>query len=121
MGYSPRVAESDTTERFHSLSISQLALVGKNLPANVRNTRDAGLITELGSPPGEGNGNPLQYFCLGNPLDRGAWWATVLGATKSQTRLGDFNFSISPHSLIPVGTPVKFSPAAESRLILPLT
>ena len=89
-----------------------------NPPANEGNV---GLIPGSARLPGEGNGNPLQYFCLGNPIDRGAWWATVLGATKSQTRLGDFNFSISPHSLIPVGTPVKFSPAAESRLILPLT
>ena len=39
--------------------------------------------------PGEGNGNPLQYSCLENPMDRGAWWATVHGVTKSQTRLSD--------------------------------
>ena len=39
--------------------------------------------------PGEGNGNPLQYSCLGNPMDGGAWWATVQGVTKSRTRLGD--------------------------------
>ena len=37
--------------------------------------------------PGEGNGNPLQHSCLGNPMNRGAWWATVLGVTKSQTQL----------------------------------
>ena len=42
------------------------------------NTRDAGLISGLGRPPEEGNGNPLQYSCLGNPMDRGAWWARVL-------------------------------------------
>ena len=41
-------------------------------------------------PPGEGNGNPLQYSCLENPLDRGAWWATIHGVTKSWTRLSDF-------------------------------
>ena len=40
--------------------------------------------------PGEGNGNPLQYSCLENPMDGGAWWATVYGVTKSQTRLSDF-------------------------------
>ena len=39
---------------------------------------------------GEGNGNPLQYFCLENPMDGGAWYATVYGVTKSQTRLSDF-------------------------------
>ena len=54
-------------------------LSGKNLPANAG---DLGLIPELGRSPGEGNGNPLQYSCLGNPMDRGAWWATVDGVTK---------------------------------------
>ena len=47
---------------------------------------DAGSISGSGRPPGEGNGNPLQYFCLENPMDRGAWWASVHGVTKSQTR-----------------------------------
>ena len=42
---------------------------------------------DLEDPPGEGNGNPLQYSCLESPMDRGAWWATVLKVTKSQTRL----------------------------------
>ena len=46
---------------------------------------DLGLILGLGRPPGEGNGNPLQYSCLGNPMDRGAWRATVHGVTKSWT------------------------------------
>ena len=59
----------------------------KNLPANVG---DSGLIPRLGRSPGEGNGNPLQYSSLGNPLDRGAWWAAVHGVTKSQTRLSDW-------------------------------
>ena len=54
----------------------------KNLPANVR---DVGSIPSPGRAPGEGNGNPLQYSCLGNPMDRGAWWATVHGVTKSLT------------------------------------
>ena len=60
--------------------------VVKNLPAN---TRDQGLIPGSGRSPGEGNGNPLLYFCLGNHMDRGAWWATVHGVTKLQTRLSD--------------------------------
>ena len=60
--------------------------VVKNLPANAG---DAGLILDPGRCPGEGNDNPLQYSCLGNPMDRGAWQATVHGVTKSQTELGD--------------------------------
>ena len=44
---------------------------------------------------GEGNGTPLQYFCLKNPMDGGAWWATVHGVAKSQTRLSDFTFNFS--------------------------
>ena len=49
---------------------------------------DPGLIPGLGTSP-EGNGNPLQYSCLGNPMERGAWWAIVHSVTKSQTRLTD--------------------------------
>jgi len=57
-----------------------VALVLKNLPANVG---DPGSIPGLGRSPGEGNGNPGQYSCLGKPKDRGAWWATVLGVAES--------------------------------------
>ena len=53
--------------------------MAKNLPANAG---DVGLIPGLGKYPGEGSGNPLQYYCLGNPMDRGAWRATVRGASK---------------------------------------
>ena len=53
-----------------------LAVV-KNLPTNAGDTRDTGLIPGLGRPPGGGNGNPLQYSCLGNPMDRGVLQATV--------------------------------------------
>ena len=59
-----------------------VALVVKKLPAD---GGDAGLIPGSGSSPGGGNGYPLQYFYLGNPMGRGAWWATVHGAVKSQT------------------------------------
>ena len=59
----------------------------KNLPANAGDSRVMGSIPGLGRSPGEGNGNPIQYSCLGNPMDRGAWQATVLGVAKSQTRL----------------------------------
>ena len=51
------------------------------------NAGDAGSIPGSGRSPGEGNGNPLQYSCLENPMDRGAWQATVHGVTKSRTRL----------------------------------
>ena len=59
----------------------------KNLPANAENTEDAGLTPGLGISPGEGNGNLFQYSCLGNPMDRGAWQATVHRVPKSRTRL----------------------------------
>jgi len=49
----------------------------------------------LGRSPGEGNGNPLQYSCLKNPMEGGAWWATVHGAEKSWTQLSDFTFFLS--------------------------
>ena len=51
------------------------------------NAGDTGSIPRSGRPPGGGNGNPLQYSCLGNPMDRGAWQATVHGVAKSQIRL----------------------------------
>ena len=57
--------------------------VVKNLPANTGDTRDVGLI------PGGGHGTLLQYSCLGNPMDRGAWWAKVQGVTRSWIRLSD--------------------------------
>ena len=59
--------------------------VVKNPPANAGDARDVGSIPELGRFPGVGNGNPLQDSCLENFMDRGAWWATVHWATKSQT------------------------------------
>ena len=53
------------------------------------NAGDPGSIPGSGRSPGEGNGNPLQYSCLENPMDRGAWWATVHGVAKSETRLSN--------------------------------
>ena len=54
----------------------------KNLPANAEDAGDMGLIPGLGRSPGEGNGNPLQYSCVENSMDRGAWQATVHGVAK---------------------------------------
>ena len=56
--------------------------VVKNLPASTGEARDTGLIPACGKSPEEGNGNPLQYSCLENSMDRGAWWATVHGVAK---------------------------------------
>ena len=58
-------------------------------PANAGDARDLGLIPGLGRSPGGGNGNPLQYSCLENPMDRGAWQAAVQGVAKSQTGLSE--------------------------------
>ena len=58
---------------------------GSEVKASACNAGDPGLILGLGRSPGEGNGNPLQYSCLGNPMDGGAWWPTVHGVAKSWT------------------------------------
>ena len=63
--------------------------VVKNSPANAGDTRDAVSIPRLGKSPGGGNGNLLQYSCLENTKDRGAWWTTVHEVTKSWTRLSE--------------------------------
>ena len=67
--------ESDMNEWLNN-KVIYWWLSGKNLPGN---EGDVSLILGLGRSPGEGNGNPLQYSCLENPMDRGAWWATVQG------------------------------------------
>ena len=66
---------------------SQVASVIKNLPADAGDIRDMSSIPELRRSPGGGNGNPLQYSCLENSKERGAWWATAHGIATSQTRL----------------------------------
>ena len=68
---------------------------GSEVKASACNAGDLGSIPGLGRSPGEGNGNPLQYSCLENPMDGGAWWATVHGVAKSQIRLRDFTFTLS--------------------------
>ena len=65
---------------------------GSDGKASAYHVGEPGSIPGFGRSPGEGNGNPLQYSCLENPMDGGAWWAAVHGVTKSQTRLSDFTF-----------------------------
>ena len=71
----------------YHLCASQVVLVVKKLPANAGDIRDAVLIPGLGRSPGGGHGNPLQYSCLENSMDRAARWSTVRRVAKSQTRL----------------------------------
>ena len=72
-----------------------MILVVKNPPAKAGDVRNVGSVPGEGRSPGGGHVNPLQYSCLGSPMDRGAWWATVHGITKSQTRLK----RLSTHSI----------------------
>ena len=90
MGCRLGVAQSQTRLKQLSSSVpvlgaSQVALVVKNLPASAGEIRDIGSIPGLGRSPGGGHGNALQYSCLENPTDRGAWQATVQGVAKSRT------------------------------------
>ena len=104
VGYSPRVCSvtplcsarcnpMDCSPPGSSVNgISQariLGLGGSYGKESACNVQDPGLISGSGRPPGEGHGNPLQYSFLGNPIDRGAWWATVHGVEKSWTRLSN--------------------------------
>ena len=69
------------------LTQTKPVLVAKNSPANAGDARNVGLIPGSGRSTGEGNGSPLQYSCLENPLDRGTWLAAVHGVAKCQTWL----------------------------------
>ena len=71
--------------------------MAQTVKASAYNAGDLGLIPGLGRCPGEGNGNPLQYCCLENPMDRGAWWATIHRVTQSWTRLKQ----LSTHAYAP--------------------
>ena len=66
---------------------------GSEGKVSARNAGDLGSIPRSGRSPGEGNGTPLQYSCLENPMDGGAWWVAVHGVAKSQTRLRDFSIT----------------------------
>ena len=71
-----------------------MLLVVKNLPVNTGDVRDSGLIPELGRSPRGEHGNPLKYSCLENPMDRGAWQATVHRVTKSLMQLSTSTISL---------------------------
>ena len=71
----------------HNIGLPGWRYVVKNLPANEGDVRDAGLISRSGRSLGEGNSNPLQYYCLRNPMDKGTWWAMVQRVTMSLTGL----------------------------------
>ena len=87
MGFPWGRKESDTTVQQNPAQDMgfQRGLSGKESTCNAGDTSDAGLIPGLGRSPGLGNGNPVHSSCLENPMDRGAWQATVHGVTKSQT------------------------------------
>ena len=70
----------------------QEGIGGSDGKASAYNAGDPGSIPGSGRSPGEGNGNPLQYSCLENPMDGGAWWAVAHGVEKSQTQPSDFTF-----------------------------
>ena len=74
----------------------QVVLVVKNLPANAGDSREVRSIPGLGRSPGEGNGNLLQYSCLGNPMDRGVWETIVHGIAKSWTQLKQLSMHYYP-------------------------
>ena len=95
----------------------QVVLVVKNLPANVEVIGDTGSMPGLGRSPGGGHGNPLQYSCLENPMDRGAWRATVHRAAKSWTRLKQLSTSTVWFHLYYVSKIVKFT-ETESRMMV---
>ena len=88
----------------------------KNLHANAGDIRDAGLIPGLGRSTGGGHGNPLQCSCLENPVDRGAWWATVHRVAKSQTQLKRLRIHAHP-SYLNVALSVSFKCEIELFLV----
>ena len=90
--------------------VSQVVLVVKNLPANAGDIRDLSSIPGLGGSPGEGHGNPLQYSCQDNPMDREAWWATVHRVTRIRYDYATNTSQETTCSLIFLSTPDKQTP-----------
>ena len=81
------------------LTLLQVALVLRNLPAGAGDLRDEDSIPGSGRSPGGRHGSLLQYSCLENPMDRGAWEAAVHGVAEGGTRLSDFTFTFHFHAL----------------------
>ena len=83
-------------KRLHILALPFPLLIS---PSEPQERLSSQLKSSIMSPIGEGNGTTLQYSCLENPMDRGAWWAAVHGVTKSKTGLSDFTFTFHFHAL----------------------
>ena len=92
----PKVKINGRKGRFSLSPTMQGFTCGTDIKASACNVGDLGSIPGLGRSPGEVNGNPLQYSCLENSMDDGAWQATVHGITKSQTQLSNFTCSLVP-------------------------
>ena len=93
-----RLSDFTFTFQFHALEkeiATQDFPGGSEVKVSAWNAGDQGSIPGSGRSPGKGNGTPLQYFCLENPMEGGAWWAAVRGVTKSRTRLNDFTFTFT--------------------------
>ena len=88
----------------------------KNPSANAGDIRDVGSVLGLGRALGRGHGNPLQHSCLENPMDRGAWWATVHGVTQSWTQLKQL--SSSSNSILEAWLSVNCDNRGEERTLL---
>ena len=93
---------------------------GSDGKASACNTGDPDSIPGLGRSPGEGNGKPLQYPCLENPMDRGPWQATVHGVTKSRTQLSDFPCSLAIYLKMQRSIGNKFAMKQEKKKNLSL-
>ena len=93
---------------------------GSDGKASAYKAGDLGSIPGLGRSPGEGNGNPLQYSCLENPTDGGAWWATAHGVAKSRTRLSDFTSQVISTQVVRVSPCEKYcsKPQGDSWVLL---
>ena len=87
-----------------------------NPSASAGDVRDMGSILRSGRYPGEGNGNPLQYSCLGNPMDRGTWRATVLGVTESRRQLS----TLETLPLYMHGVPIRLSQDSVHKIQAPV-
>ena len=83
----------------YNIEVSQVPSVLKKPAANALDVRDMGSFHGSGRSPRGGHGNPLQYSCLENPMDRGAWWAVVHGVAQSQTQLNRLS-THSTHNII---------------------